>query len=249
METKQQQLDELIDHYLLGQMADSEKAVFESQVASDPQLKADVDLHQQIIYAIKAKNIKKLLQQQEFQIHRTQIRKRVFYSALYTLAAAACLVVGFFHFEGVSRYRSFGNQAYAALVISASRGDSDSVDYAPPIISASRGGGNADSFLLAAYGHTGAGAYDLAHENIDKAIKMWQEEPFNLATEEGLYDYQLAQTGIDKAQWLKAVTYMKQGKRSKAKALLQKIASGNGIYKSEAQKILETNVWKRDCGD
>ena len=44
---------ELIDDYLTNRLTESERVAFEQQVASDPSLKADVELQKNILQGIK----------------------------------------------------------------------------------------------------------------------------------------------------------------------------------------------------
>lgn len=221
MEAKQH-IDEMLDRYLSGQMTDKQRSDFELQIASDPQLQAEVKLHARIIDTIKAKNAKKLLQKREAQIQQDIRRKRVFVRTLSSIAAAACMVLGIIHFNGVSAYKSYGDQYYAAMDILAARG-----------------GDNVDLRLQKAYELIGSADYDLAHENIDAAIVLLQNEQFDLATEEGRYFEELNRQKADDAEWLKAIAYMKQGKRHKARVILRRIAEGDGIYKTDAIDILK----------
>lgn len=220
METKQQ-MDERIDRYLSGQMTGNEKAHFESQMTSDPLLQEEVDLHARIVKSIKAKNAKKLLQEREKNIRHARHRKKILVRTLSGFAAAACIAFGVIHFQGVVAYQSYGERSYATIDISASRG-----------------GSQTDSLLQVAYKQIGRGDYIQSHESLDEAIALLQKEQFNLSTEEGQYLHQLNRQQIDDARWLKAISYMKQGKRHRAKIVLKEIAAGEGIYKTQAQKIL-----------
>jgi hypothetical protein len=183
-------------------------------------MKTEEQIEEMIVDAIKAKNAKKILQQREHFI-LARHRRTIFIRTLSGIAAAACILFGIIQFKGIYDYKSYGNQHYAALVLAESRGSN-----------------NADSLLQTAYEQIGAAEYEKAHRNIDAAILLLQKEQFDLTTEEGQYFHQLNKAMLDDAEWLKAIAYMKQGKRKKAKELLQKIATGDGIYQAEAKKIL-----------
>jgi hypothetical protein len=177
------------------------------------------EFEDRIVDAIRAKNAKKLLQRRESHILH---RRRSFIQVVSGIAAAACIAVGIVHFNGISAYKSYGDRHYSAMELHAARG-----------------GGDADSLLQAAHGQIGAAEYNLAYENIDTAIELLQSEQFDLTSEEGQYFAAINRQTLDDARWLKAVAYMKQGKRHKAKILLREIATGDGVHKTEAQKILK----------
>jgi len=183
-------------------------------------METEQHIEEMIVDAIKTKNAKKLLQQRETFILARQ-RRTYFIRTLSGIAAAACLLFGIIQFKGISDYKSYGSQYYAAMVL-------------PEL----RGGNEVNSLLQAAYKQIGATEYEKAHRNIDAAILLLQKEQFDFSIEEEQYFYQLNKAMKDDAEWLKAITYMKQGKKIKAKKLLQKIASGDGIYQTEANKIL-----------
>jgi len=172
-----------------------------------------------IIDAIKAKNAKKLLQQREHQILAWQ-RRKIVIRTLTGFAAAACLLLGIVQFKGVTTYQSYGEKYYADAAI------------------ISRGGNEADELLQTAYEQIGVKEYEKAHQNIDATILLLLNEQFDLNTEEGAYFHQLTKAKIEDAEWLKTITFMKQGKWLKAKKLLQKIAVGGGKHKDEAQEVL-----------
>ena len=52
---------ELIDEYLTNRLTESEKVAFEQQVASDPSLKADVELQINILEGIKSLRASELI--------------------------------------------------------------------------------------------------------------------------------------------------------------------------------------------
>jgi hypothetical protein len=183
-------------------------------------METEQHIEEMIVDAIKAKNAKKILQQRETFILARQ-RKTIFFRTLSGIAAAACILFGIIQFKGISDYKSYGSQYYAAMVLPEPRG-----------------GNEADSLLFTAYEQIGATEYEKAHQNIDAVILLLQKEQFDLSTEEGQYFHQLNKAKLDDAEWLKAITYMKQGKKKKAKELLQNIASGTGTYQTEAKKIL-----------
>ena len=180
------------------------------------------ELEDRIVDAIRAKNAKQLLQQRESRIVRgAQQRRRVFVRAFTGLAAAACIAFGVIHFDGISTYKSYGDHYYSTMEL--------------PV---SRGGDDAGSLLQTAYEQIGATEYAPAHENINAAIALLASEQFDLSTEEGQYFAAINARTMDDAKWLKAVAYMKQGKRHKARILLREIAASDGVHKTEAQEIL-----------
>lgn len=222
MDTKQQ-LDELIDRYLSGKMTDSEKVEFEMQISQNPQLKEEVDLHNRIVDAIKAKNVKRILQYTEQNMRHTKSKRNLFIGTISTVAAAACILFAVLFINDDSLYyKSFGDRYYAELSI--------------PVV---RGGNDADSLLLIAYQYIGMENYNEARKNINVALEILHKETFDISTEEGQYYQELIKRKVDEAQWLKVVSYMKQGKKRKSKEILTQIANSDSFYKSLAEKTLQ----------
>lgn len=184
----------------------------------------EVDLEVCIANAIKAKNLKKLLQNRESEIrirHYAALRSRriTYIRSITSVVAAACLVFGIFHFKNVSSYKSYGDTCYASYKLPISRG--------------------ADTLLVSAYNNISKEKFITAHAILDRAIESLQSEQYNVSTEEGAYYRQKQLMSINEAQWLKAIIYMKQGKVRKAKMLLRLISNGDGQYKEDAAKILK----------
>lgn len=220
MDTKQQ-MDERFDRYLSGDMTGEERMQFEEQIAGDVELRREVDLHQRIVSSIKAKNAKHLLQNRENRIKK-QRRRKTFTISLSSFAAAACVLLAIVNINTISSLKSAGELYYSEFSASAARG-----------------GNTIDSLLHSAYLNIGNTEYVVAIDNLDAAIELLDKEQFNTSTEEGLYFQQMAFAKRDEAEWLKAITYMKQGKAGKAKKLLRKISNSDSRYNSKAQEILD----------
>ena len=220
MDTKQQ-LDELLDHYLSGKMSADEKAAFELQISQDTHLKEELYLHEHIIDAIKKKNLKRILQRKEQNIRYGRQHRKIFIRTISGIAAAASILFAVLFINDSSYYKSNGTLCYTELHI--------------PI---ARSGDDTDSLLYVAYEQIDSKHYKDAIQNLDMVIKILQQEIFDTSREEGL-DYQkIAKQKMDDAAWMKAIIYMKQGKKCKAKKALKQIADGDGEYKQQAEKVL-----------
>lgn len=219
-----QQLEELMERYLSGKMTDAEIAEFELQMEQNPQLKREVDLHRRIVDAVKAKNLKKILQNKEQAMRRAQQRRRYFIRAISGGAVAACIALGvLFITNDNADYIDYGARFYDEFSLPVMRG----------------GGDKADSLISAAYEEIGTADYDATLKNLDAALEILRQETFDTSTDEGIEFQEVSKRKKDDAEWLKAITYMKQGEKCKAKKILKQIAESESRYQSSAKEILE----------
>lgn len=209
-------MQEQIDRYILGKMADDEREVFEQELADSAELQAEVDLHRDIIHAIRMKGAKDQLKKVECDIRAKRHRNRVFAIRISGITVAACLALGIFlHFDTASDYRQYGDSIMLTNTTSRS-GDSMS-----DVVKAIEDGNYDDALrLIEVKVNTPFDFYDPNPEIMEYARLEYNKEQEDLL-------------------WYKAVIYMRMGKYFKARELLKEIAASDSYYKADAQKALD----------
>ena len=207
-----------VEDYLMGKMSDEERLTFEKELGIDAGLKGAVDLHRDIVRAIRMKAAKEHLQKVEHDIQIKERRRKIFTLSHYISigAIAACIMVGvFIHFDTASDYRQCG--ADIQLITSSVRGGDSYADRALEAIE--------------------NGRYDLALTIIEEGEKATFvcDDIHPELVEQARQEYN---QGQDDLQWYKAVTYMRMGKYFKAKRLLKQIATSDSYYKTDAREVL-----------
>lgn len=221
---------ELIDRYLLGKATAEEKMQVE-RLLSAPELsledrdkfRKEMELQQEIILAVQKQGLKEMLQQAdekdekaEDKEHKTHIRRLIGWTSgsITTLAAAA--VVVFMIVLAPMRtifYNSTLQYAESLQNISQTRGDEpDGLSHQLMM---------AQMFIL-----------EDNWKEADKLAKsiMQETEQSTDVEQRRLYD---------EAEWLHVQYLMHQKHVLSAKRRVEKIASGNGIYREQAAMVLE----------
>ena len=202
-----------IDRYLEGYMTDSEKVNFEIRLADDTELQREVELQRSIIKAIRKEQLAKIINRKEIQIGKqNKIRKLVFGIGTFALAAS---LLGFFYVGYLNNCTSLANRYYVAYAYT-------------PI--PSRGGESlpltrADSLFFKAL------------TNLEKSKSS--DAILDLQT---LLDHpnELQAATNNVVKWYLSLAYLKNGKKQKAKALLQDIIKqGSGEFYSKAKDLLK----------
>lgn len=209
-----------IDNYILGKMSSDEALAFEQKMEQNDDLRKEVDLHRDIVRAIRLKAAKEHLQKTEQKIKAEEHRRKIFTFTRYISigAVAACLIVGvFLHYDTASNYRQYGLNNIQ-IEISSSRGGTDYSTRAAIEIN----NGNYDNALV------------IIEEG--ESVTFICEYSNPELQEQSRLEYDAEQ---DALQWYKAVTYMRMGKYIKAKRLLKEIAASDSFYKNDAQKVLD----------
>ena len=209
-----------IDNYILGKMSSDEVLAFERNMEQNDDLRKEVDLHRDIVRAIRLKAAKEHLQKTEQKIKAEEHHRKIFTFTRYISigAVAACLIVGvFLHYDTASNYRQYGLNNIQ-IEISSSRGGTDYSTRAAIEIN----NGNYDSALV------------IIEEG--ESVTFICEDSNPELQEQARLEYDAEQ---DALQWYKAVTYMRMGKYIKAKRLLKEIAASDSFYKNDAQKVLD----------
>ena len=229
-----ERIQDKIDEYIRGTMSVNDRIIFEGELRANPELKHEVEVQASIAEAVQAVRLKQLLQEVEAGIvgnHAVEETKpRIFFlfrrQVLAWASAAAAVALIFFSgnaWQQTQRYKSFGNDYYAALV--------------EPV---ARDGNELDSLLLSTYAFIGSGEYDSAMADLGKARKQITDSlAMPIVDEESEYEHKVLQEKLYDVDWYEAIVLMKKGKYRKAKEALRFIASSDSPYAEYAMRILQ----------
>ena len=214
-----QDMTELMDAYLAGTLDAKARTEFESKLASDAELRKELNLHKQVILAIEGQAMEKTLVEEEKKYDKNRKRYPVLNSLSYVgavLAMAACIAAYIVLTPLVEQMTILGNSQFteyynseASLIV---RGADDNLDLLADAITAIEAENWRD-----------------ANKNLNAIIK----------NAEGTDDAQLLQVKDD-AEWLKALVSMKRGRYFSAKRQLKTIANSQSVHAAEAQTILDS---------
>lgn len=212
-------MTELMDAYLAGTLDAKARTEFESKLASDAELRKELNLHKQVILAIEGQAMEKTLVEEEKKYDKNRKRYPVLNSLSYVgavLAMAACIAAYIVLTPLVEQMTILGNSQFteyynseASLIV---RGADDNMDLLADAITAIEAENWRD-----------------ANKNLSAIIK----------NAEGTDDAQLLQVKDD-AEWLKALVSMKRGRYFSAKRQLKTIANSQSVHATEAQTILNS---------
>jgi hypothetical protein len=205
-------MEEEIDRYLNGLMADSEKKAFDLKLAEDAELRKEVDLQRAIIKAVRKEQLEKILHREEKEIKKRSIRKFVIPFASLAIAAS---MAGFFYIGFLNNCEGVYNRYYESYTYTPvpSRGD-EKVTLT-----------KSDSIFFQALHHL---------ESDQKKLAINELEKLNNSSSE-----MIAATN-DAVKWYLSLAYIKNGQKEKAKILLQEIAKNDiSEYKTKAIVLLK----------
>lgn len=218
-------ISEKIDRYILGQMNEVEKAVFEAELSADSDLKHEYELQREIILAIQRVHFKRHLQNIEQQAiyKRRKTIKRV--SALSIAASIVCVCVLGVDIKWSSNLKDAANLSY--------------IEIGAP---SPRSSGEIDGLLLMAYNYIGESDYENANSRLDAAEAIINERLLRpVITEEDAYRKEILILQKQDAEWYRVLILMKDGEIFKIRKTLKRIANSDSRYADEARNILETN--------
>lgn len=173
------------------------------------------NLDLEIVEAIEAKNMRAIVSHAENQRRRLSQRRRIFQYA--TAFVAVCIVLGVFSYNSTSD----------ELIM---KGDACLSRYEIPII---KGNSNVFNLISSAADCIKSGLYEVAELRLNMALELVIScEPSNDQ------EASIAENIRDDIEWLKATSFMKQGKVLKSRKALKAIASSNSYYKEEAKRLL-----------
>ena len=236
--------EERIDNYLLGRMAEAERAAFERDLATDAELKEEYECQKAVANAVQKVAMKDFLTQHaaERQAESSNVidlstyfkqatgKIREFFSSgqrvAWTLASVAAMVVAI-----------VGSVNYASTLHNMQ--GNGMLAYTELNIPVSRDGNELDALIEKAYSLIGAGEFDQALDTIGTAKAIVSEnldEP--VETEEDEYEHQVLQQKLYDLEWYEAIVLMRQGKVLKATRVLKFIASSSSPYANIAETCL-----------
>jgi len=212
-------MTELMDAYLAGTLDAKARTEFESKLASDAELRKELNLHKQVILAIEGQSMEETLVEEEKKYDKNRKRYPVLNSLSYVgavLAMAACIAAYIVLTPLVDQMTLWGNNQFteyynneASLIV---RGADDNLDLLADAMTAIEAENWRD-----------------ANKSLNAIIK----------NAEGSDDAQLLQVKDD-AEWLKAIVSMKRGRYFSARRQLKAIANSQSAHASDAQTILDS---------
>jgi hypothetical protein len=212
-------LEELIDRYLSGSMAEEELNSFNSRLSTDPDLRKEVELQRSIIEAVRKEQLERIIRNEEKKINNT--RKLILYAG--SLAIAASLI-GVFFVGNQNTCENIANSYYSSYIYT-------------PI--PSRGGENlpltkSDSVFFDAIGQL----------KIESPIRYFNEGSPKLDIEklESINNpsSEMIAATQDAVKWYLSLAYLQKGKKRKARNLLEELVKmQDNEYASKANELLK----------
>ena len=217
-------ISEKIDRYILGQMSLEEKAIFETELSADPELRHEYEMQREIILAAQRVHFRHHLKDIELQVRlrrKTTIKTVTSWSIA---AAIVCVCVLGLDMKYSSDLRDTSMLCYAETGAPLTRSDNE-----------------IDNLLSEAYELIGKNELESALSMILSAEKIIKETPlYDAISEEAKYQYEIRLLQEQDLEWYKALILMKEGEIFKSRKVLKQIASSNSRYAERAKDILES---------
>lgn len=253
MKTLEKDLFELIDDKLSGELSGEELEAFNSDLANDPELQAEFELHKEVDEAIQESEIIELRKKLDLVHDLTQNKKQpgllrtILRHKLSRIAAASFVVLLIITSLSLYFLRPDGNMSNDSLF---------KIYYQPDAALLIRGTNSQNATLIQAFQMYENKKYDNAlslfsqvlatdSENIpvqfysgisNIELGKYQEalHPFNfiLDHKQNLY--------VERAEWYAALCYLKLNETENAVDLFRKISLSNSSYKDKAHEILKS---------
>ncbi|MEM9829023.1 MAG: tetratricopeptide repeat protein [Bacteroidota bacterium] len=240
-----EKLFEKMEDYIHGNLSVTEREQFEADMATDEQLREEVELHRQLIFSVETESLRQLLDQiheKNFESEAQVVsmpRRRSFFPMAIAASVALLILAGWWIFN---LQTSSPESVYAAYFTPAeglptTLGYSTNTDFAEGMVS-----------------------YKL--EEYTEALEYWQPllevDPTNdtlnyyvgvtfLANEQpdSAIDYLTTVVSGEQssfrtpAQWYLALAYLKTDEQEQAKPLLEDLANRDNSYQSQSSEILQ----------
>ena len=213
-----------IDAYLAGTMSDAEKKEFEglllgseTSLEDRTKLQDEMELQKEIIFAIRRRGFREMVKKDIAEInkekdeHHQRIKRIKIWSlgGSTLMAMAAVLLLLFVLAPVAQQMQDYSNQYISSIEVNVTRGDVDQV------------------------------------QSLDDAILLMQNDHWREAEQiiDGIYrktelDKENQQETYYKAEWLKAICLMHEGKALQAKRLLRRIVNSDSAYSNQAKEAL-----------
>ncbi|MDT8394480.1 MAG: tetratricopeptide repeat protein [Bacteroidales bacterium] len=253
MKTLEKDLFELIDDKLSGELSGEELEAFNSDLANDPELQAEFELHKEVDEAIQESEIIELRKKLDLVHDLTQNKKQpgllrtILRHKLSRIAAASFVVLLIITSLSLYFLRPDGNMSNDSLF---------KIYYQPDAALLIRGTNSQNATLIQAFQMYENKEYNNAlslfsqvlssdSENIpvqfysgisNIELGKYQEAlfPFNFIIDhkQNLY--------VERAEWYAALCYLKLNETENAVDLFRKISLSNSSYKDKAHEILKS---------
>ena len=213
-----------IDAYLAGTMSEAEKKEFEglllgseTSLEDRTKLQDEMELQKEIIFAIRRRGFREMVKKDIAEInkekdeHHQRIKRIKIWSlgGSTLMAMAAVLLLLFVLAPVAQQMQDYSNQYISSIEVNVTRGDVDQV------------------------------------QSLDDAILLMQNDHWREAEQiiDGIYrktelDKENQQETYYKAEWLKAICLMHEGKALQAKRLLRRIVNSDSAYSNQAKEAL-----------
>ena len=213
---------ELISRYLNKEMTESEEQKFMLLLDSDPTLRREMELQENIIWELRATTMREFLRKTESKRHIKSIVMWTLTVAATVLIACACTY---------KHYADVGIKISTPIL-------------AELVMPTLRGSAAQEQKIDTAHIHIKEGDLALAQEELKSAILYLEdiiEHPDAEITdpEEILYEKAYSISLLYRARYLQALCNMQQGNVITARRQLNNIADSDSPYKPEAVKLLK----------
>lgn len=221
--------EERIDNYLLNRMSEQERQLFESELATNPELSKELESQRQIANAVQRAAMSSFLKQHAELRNKKFISlfsstKRVIWTVT-SIAAMFIMILGFYNYSNIAdTFRNEGLLAYNNLEIPAARD-----------------GNQIDNLIEQANALIGQGDFKQSLDIIAEAQRIINEKEsikHISLSEEDAYELQILQEKKYDLEWIETIILMKQGKVFKVKKALRSISVSDSPYSMEANKLL-----------
>ena len=237
--------EEKIDNYLLGQMTDEEKHLFEAELERDTLLKEEFECQKQVANAVQKVSM------HEFLIKHAEERKQMksYVPDLSVMLGSISDKIRDYFNSGQRVVWAFAS--VAAMVVAVVGGinysttlhslkDNGMLAYAELSSPVARDGNTIDELMERIHSQIGSEDFENAQFSITDARHMIEDAiPTEVNSEEEEYERLVFQQKLYEVEWYEAIILMKRGNILKAKKLLESISDSPTPYKVEAKKILE----------
>lgn len=208
-----------IDEYLLDRMTPEQRSAFEHELASNSELKEQLEFARDMQHALKSRN-EKLEAMKEWESQGIHTRKNMAY---WVSSIAAVLVIGLFLFPNISRMQRSPDLSEWVRLQEGVRSGGDS--YA-----------TIDTLLLQEN-------YKDALVLIEKEISELKADSCRIANDttinEEVMEYQmlLVDEGNDDLKWMEVIALLGLDRKDEALTILDELRNKEGIYQEQAKSL------------
>ena len=216
-----------IDDYLLDRMTPEQRSAFDQELASNSELKEQLEFTQDMQHAMKSRN-EKLEAMKEWESQGAHTRKNVVY---WVSSIAAVLVIGLFLFPGINRMQRSPDL-------------SEWVRFQEGVRSGGTSYSSIDSLLLREN-------YGDALVLIEKEISELKADSSRIVNDTTLnedaleYNMLLFDESNDDLKWMEAIALLGLDRKNEALTILDELRNKEGIYLEDAKALYRLIKRKR----